>query len=113
MAMRLFHIGRPFIIWGEIESPFLIISMCGNTRQSTNIIYLLHTKLKKMEKKFEVLPPTMPNYVRFKKSAGLRQEGIKIEEGFPISQFTREEAEEYGELMKQTLAGHKDLERHL
>jgi hypothetical protein len=29
-----------------------------------------------MEKKFEVLPPSMPNFVRFKKeAAGLRQDG--------------------------------------
>jgi hypothetical protein len=59
-----------------------------------------------MEKKFEVLPPTMPNFVRFKKEAGLRQDGYKVDEGFPISQFTREEAEEYGELMKQTFIKH-------
>ena len=59
-----------------------------------------------MEKKFEVLPPTMPNFVRFKKEAGLRQDGFKVDEGFPISNFTKEEAEEYGELMKQTFIVH-------
>ena len=59
-----------------------------------------------MEKKFEVLPPTMPNFVRFKKEAGLRQDGYKVDEGVPISNFTKEEAEEYGELMKQTFIAH-------
>lgn len=59
-----------------------------------------------MEKKFEVLPPMMPNFVRFKKEAGLRQDGFKVDEGFPISNFTKEEAEEYGELMKQTFIVH-------
>ena len=51
-----------------------------------------------MQKKFGVLPPMMPNFVRFKKAAGLRQDGFKVDEGFPISNFTKEEAEEYGEL---------------
>lgn len=46
-----------------------------------------------MEKKFEVLPPSMPNFVRFKKEAGLRQDGFKVDEGFPIKNFTKEEAE--------------------
>ena len=59
-----------------------------------------------MEKKFEVLPPTMPNFVRFKKEAGLRQDGFKVDEGFSITNFTKEEAEEYGELIKQTFIVH-------
>lgn len=59
-----------------------------------------------MEKKFEVLPPSMPNFVRFKKEAGLRQDGFKVDEGFPIKNFTKEEAEEYAELMKQTFIKH-------
>ncbi len=59
-----------------------------------------------MEKKFEVIPPMMPNFVRFKKEAGLRQDGFKVEQGFPIEKFTRAEAEEYAELMKQTFIKH-------
>ena len=59
-----------------------------------------------MEKKFELLPPTMPNFARFKKEAGLRQDGFKVDEDFPISNFTKQEAEEYGELMKQTFIAH-------
>ncbi len=60
-----------------------------------------------MEKKFEILPPLMPNFVRFKKEPGLRQDGIKPEsDGFPIKDFTKAEAEEYGELMKQTFIKH-------
>lgn len=59
-----------------------------------------------MEKRFEVLPPTMPNYVRFKKEAGLRQDGFKVDEGYDIKNFTKEEAEEYGELMKQAFIKH-------
>jgi hypothetical protein len=49
----------------------------------------------KMNKLFEVLPPMMPNFVRFKKEAG-----------FPIKNFTREEAEEYAELMRKTFIEH-------
>lgn len=59
-----------------------------------------------MEKKFEILPPMMPNFVRFKKEVGLRQDGFKVDEGFPIVNFTKQEAEEYAELMKQTFIKH-------
>lgn len=59
-----------------------------------------------MEKRFEVLPPIMPNFVRFKQEAGLKQDGFKVNDGFPISDFTKEEAEEYGELMKKTFIKH-------
>lgn len=59
-----------------------------------------------MKKKFEVLPPSMPNFVRFKKEVGLKQDGFKVDEGFPIKNFTKEEAEEYAELMKQTFIKH-------
>ena len=59
-----------------------------------------------MQKQFELLPPTMPNYVRFKKEAGRRQDGFKSDQGFDIANFTREEAEEYAELMKVTFLKH-------
>ena len=59
-----------------------------------------------MEKKFEVLPPTMPNFVRFKKKAGLRQDGFKVDEGFDIANFTEKEADEYAELMRKTFLIH-------
>jgi len=59
-----------------------------------------------MEKKFEILPPLMPNFARFKKESGLRQDGFKSEDGFPIEDFTADEAYEYAELMKQTFIKH-------
>lgn len=59
-----------------------------------------------MEKKFEVLPPTMPNFVRFKKETALRQDGFKVYEGFDIANFTTEEAHEFAELMKQEFLKH-------
>ena len=59
-----------------------------------------------MEKKFQVLPPTMPNFVRFKKEAGLRQDGFKTDDGFAIENFTEQEAKEYAELMRDTFMKH-------
>ena len=59
-----------------------------------------------MGKKFEVLPPTMPNYVRFNKEAQLKQDGFKVDEGFDIANFTRKEAEEFAELMKISFIEH-------
>lgn len=59
-----------------------------------------------MEKKFEVLPPVMPNFVVIKKPVGVRQDGFQPNNGFPVKDFTRKEAEEYAELMKQTFIKH-------
>ena len=65
-----------------------------------------------MEKKFEVLPPSMPNFVRFKRETLLRQDGFKVDEGFPIKNFTREEAEEYAELMRKTFIEHWEAKQN-
>jgi len=62
-----------------------------------------------MEKRFEVLPPTMPNFVQFKHETGLKQDGFKVNDGFPIAHFTKEEAEEFGELMKQSFIKHWEI----
>lgn len=59
-----------------------------------------------MKIKLEILPPIMPNFVRFKQEAALRQDGYKVNEGFPIKDFTIDEAYEYAELMKQTFIKH-------
>lgn len=59
-----------------------------------------------MEKSFEVIPPMMPNFVRFKKPAGLKQDGFKTDDGFDISDFTKEEAEHFAELMYRTFMEH-------
>ena len=66
-----------------------------------------------MDKKFEVLPPTMPNFVRFKREAGLRQDGFKVTDGFPIADFTRQEAHEYGELMRITFIKHLEAKQKI
>jgi hypothetical protein len=49
-----------------------------------------------MEKKFELLPPIMPNFIRLKSQS----------DTFPIAKLTKAEAEEYGELMKQEFIKH-------
>lgn len=59
-----------------------------------------------MEKRFKVLPPSMPNFVRFEKESQLKQDGFKVDEGFDIKNFTEKEAEEFAELMKQTFLKH-------
>lgn len=59
-----------------------------------------------MEKRFEILPPIMPNFVQFKNKAGLKQDGFKVNDGFDIADFTQQEAEEYAELMRQTFLEH-------
>ena len=59
-----------------------------------------------MNKLFKVLPPTMPNFVRFEKEANLKQDGFKVDEGFDIKNFTEKEAIEFAELMKQTFLAH-------
>ena len=49
-----------------------------------------------MKIKFEVLPPIMPNYARLSDDKSL----------VDIENFTQEEAEQFGELMKQTFISH-------
>lgn len=60
-----------------------------------------------MEIKRTILPPMMPNFAFYAAKPGLRQEGLKVEKNqIPIKDFTREQAEEYGELMKETFLKH-------
>ena len=61
-----------------------------------------------MEKKYKILPPSMPNFVRFEKQAQLKQDGFKVDEGFDIANFTEDEAIEFSELMAKTFLVHYD-----
>lgn len=54
-----------------------------------------------MKKELEIEPPTMPNFV-FAKHKGLDGDRFK----FSVADFTKEEAEEYAELMKSTFLKH-------
>ncbi len=60
-----------------------------------------------MELKFKIIPPMMPNFVRYEKPAGLKQDGIDTkDEGIAVENFTAEQAAEFGELMKTTFIEH-------
>jgi len=59
-----------------------------------------------MEKTLKVLPPIMPTFVRFEKPAGLKQDGFKNYEGYDIANFTKQEAEDFAELMYSTFMEH-------
>ncbi len=59
-----------------------------------------------MKIKFEILPPIMPNFVRFKQEAGLKQDGFKVDDGYPIKDFSLEEAKEYAQLMYDSFLKH-------
>jgi len=59
-----------------------------------------------MKIQFEIEMPAMPNFLRFKKEAQMRQDGFKVNDGYPISNLTREEAEEFAESWKQTFLKH-------
>lgn len=59
-----------------------------------------------MEKKFKLLPPKMPNFISYEAAARRRQDVITWDTGLNVSDLSREEAEEYGELMKQTFIVH-------
>lgn len=59
-----------------------------------------------MEKKLKLLPPMMPNFVFYESEPSARQEGFKQKHGIEIKTFTKEEAEEYAELMKKEFVKH-------
>jgi hypothetical protein len=59
-----------------------------------------------MEKKFKLLPPTMPNFIAYEAAVRRRQDGVTWDTGLKVSDLSKEEAEEYAELMKQTFIVH-------
>ncbi len=60
-----------------------------------------------MQRTIKLLPPTMPNFVFMEMPPVSKQDGIDFDRGkISITDFTKEEAEEYGELMKQTFIQH-------
>jgi hypothetical protein len=48
----------------------------------------------------------MPNFVRFETTAGKRQDGYKIEQGYDIANFTEEEAISFADLMREEFLKH-------
>lgn len=59
-----------------------------------------------MEKKFKLQPPLMPNFITIDSPAGKRQDGLNHKPAIPVQELSKEEAIEYGELMKQTFIQH-------
>jgi hypothetical protein len=59
-----------------------------------------------MERKFKLLPPSMPNFVFYEVVPKPREGGFSSNNKFSITDLTEEEAEEFGELMKQTFIEH-------
>lgn len=59
-----------------------------------------------MKIQFEILPPDMPNYVRFKNEPVLKQQGFKVAEGFDIKNFSEGEAKEFANFMYDTFMQH-------
>lgn len=59
-----------------------------------------------MEKRMKLLPPMMPNFISMERPAGLRQEGFKDDFKISITELSLIEAEQYGELMKQSFIQH-------
>lgn len=59
-----------------------------------------------MKIEFEIEMPTMPDFLRFKKEASLKQDGFKVDDGYPIEKLSRAEAEEFAECWKQKFITH-------
>lgn len=60
-----------------------------------------------MEKTLKIKPPLMPNFYSYELPAGKREDGFKTESNtHPIADFNREEAEAFGEMMKQEFIKH-------
>ncbi len=60
-----------------------------------------------MQKKIELLPPHMPNFIRYRVELAPSLAGNKeAKETISVSDLTESEAEEYGELMKQEFIKH-------
>jgi hypothetical protein len=59
-----------------------------------------------MDLKVKLLPPMMPNFISIETPARPKQEGFKEGYGIRVCELTNEEAEQYGELMKQAFIQH-------
>jgi len=54
----------------------------------------------------EVSKPTMPDEIYLKQPIGKRGDGFTPNKGIPIERLSKEQAEEYAELMKVTFLKH-------
>lgn len=61
----------------------------------------------------EILPPTMPNFIRFKQEPGRRQDGIKEGEVIDIADLTHQQAEEFADMMRRQFMEHYQQRKEL
>lgn len=60
-----------------------------------------------MKIEFELIPPTMPNYVRYKQPPQTKEQGFKADApGIDIAHFNEDEAMQFAELMKDEFLRH-------
>jgi len=59
-----------------------------------------------MEKKFELNPPTMSNFITYNSAPVRRQDGFRNAPSIHVYELSEKEANEYAELMKQTFLKH-------
>ena len=59
-----------------------------------------------MERKVKLLPPMMPNFISIETPPRPRQEGFQEGHKIRVCELTYQEAEQYGELMRQTFIEH-------
>jgi len=64
-----------------------------------------------MINELNILPPIMPNFFFYEEKPGRMEDGFKQKESHPITDFTKEEAEEFAELMKETFMKHWEFKK--
>jgi hypothetical protein len=65
-----------------------------------------------MEKTFKLRPPIMPNFITYEVPERSKQDGFNPDANkIPITDLSREEAEAYGELMKQAFLEHWESQK--
>ena len=67
-----------------------------------------------MNKTVKILPPKMPNFYRIDDGkVGKKQDGLIPKNCYPIESLTEDEAEEYGQMMKDEFLKHWNKKNNL
>ncbi len=64
-----------------------------------------------MYRKLKLLPPMMPNFIRYEMPARKKEDGLPPDQGFDITELDPEEANAYAELMKKTFLEHYEARK--
>lgn len=59
-----------------------------------------------MKKTLKIVPPKMPDFYSYELPPGKKQDGPDFSNSHPIRNFSKVEAEEFGEYMKTTFMEH-------